>query len=70
MVPSTYHNKETFVRVCDSCSYLAKSFIDALSSGDEVKAMTFYDSGNVNLHCPISICKSAPHPIHCVVQGR
>lgn len=69
MVPTTYINKENYIRVCDSCSCLAEAFVDGLVTGDMTKTMAIFSSGNVNLYCPFSIYKSAPYPVHLAAQG-
>jgi hypothetical protein len=70
MLPKTYvPEKETVIRVCDNCSYLQEGFMDALRAGDLNRTMVFYLTGNVNVHCPMSIYKSEEYPIHTAVQG-
>lgn len=69
MVPTTYINKENFIRVCDSCSCLVEAFVDGLVTGDMTKTMAIYSYGNINLNCPFSIYESAPYPVHCAAQG-
>lgn len=70
MLPKTYvPEKETTVRVCDSCSYLQEGFVDSLRVGDVNLAMAFFSTGNVNLHSPMSIYRSEEYPIHAASQG-
>jgi hypothetical protein len=70
MLPRTYvPDKETVIRVCDNCSYLQEGFMDALRAGDLNRSMVFYLTGNVNVHCPMSIYKSEEYPIHTAIQG-
>lgn len=70
MLPKTYvPEKESVIRVCDNCSYLQEGFVDALRAGDLNRSMVFYLTGNVNVHCPMTIYKSEEYPIHTAVQG-
>ncbi|CAN0144434.1 unnamed protein product, partial [Ectocarpus fasciculatus] len=69
MIPECYHNQETIVRTCDSCNILMESFNDALRRGDAQAAFAAFSSGNVNIHCPLTVYKSEEYPIHCAVRG-
>jgi hypothetical protein len=70
MLPKTYvPEKESMIRVCDNCSYLQEGFMDSLRAGDLNRSMVFYLTGNVNVHCPMSIYKSEEYPIHTAIQG-
>lgn len=69
MIPECYHYQETLVRTCDSCNVLMESFNDALRRGDAQTAFSAYSSGNVNIHCPLTVYKSEEYPIHCAVRG-
>ena len=70
MLPRTYvPEKESLVRVCDSCSYLQEGFVDSLRVGDVNMAMAFFSTGNVNLHSPMTIYKSEEYPLHAASQG-
>ena len=69
MVPITYHNNERIIRVCDTCAILAEVFCVALREGDLQKAVGAYCTGNVNVHCPISIYTSMEFPIHSACIG-
>ena len=69
MVPPSYHNKERSVRVCDTCNYLMETFAGALRAGDVHTALAAYGTGNVNLHCPLTVFKDGNYPVHCAAQG-
>jgi len=70
MLPRTFvPEKEKIVRVCDSCAYVQEGFVDSLRAGDVSKALSFFSTGNVNLHNPMSIYKSEEFPIHAAVEG-
>jgi hypothetical protein len=58
MLPPTYHNNESHVRVCVSCHRLALAFRRALKHGDEGMAYELYTTGNVNIWTPYVIEKS------------
>jgi hypothetical protein len=69
MLPDTFHNGETVVRVCDSCHVLMELFADALRRGDVKAAFAIFQTGNVNLRRPFLIYKSRDYPIHSAVRG-
>jgi hypothetical protein len=69
MLPPAYVCDETNIRVCISCNYLMEGFDDALRNGNAQIAMAFYSSGNVNLHCPLSVYKSRHFAVHSAAQG-
>lgn len=52
MLPATYHNNESRVRVCDACNHLALHFRRALKEGDAARARELFASGNVNAWNP------------------
>jgi hypothetical protein len=59
-VPETYHNshskagdKPRRVNVCIDCHYLAQRFRTALLQGNEEDALDVYETGNINLRCPL-----------------
>lgn len=43
--------------------------MDSLRAGDVSKALSFFSTGNVNLHNPMSIYKSEEFPVHAAVEG-
>lgn len=55
MLPATYHNNESQVRVCDACNHLALHFRRALKEGDAARARELFASGNVNAWSPFII---------------
>jgi hypothetical protein len=55
MLPPTYHNNESRVRVCDACNHLALHFRRALKEGDVVRARELFASGNVNAWSPFVV---------------
>ncbi len=69
MLPATFHNRETIVRVCNSCEHLVALFCVALKRGDFNLALSVYFSGNVNLHCPITVGGITVHPVHLAARG-
>jgi hypothetical protein len=69
MLPDTFHNNESVVRVCDSCHILMELFADALRRGDVKAAFAIFHTGNVNLRRPFLIYKSRDYPIHSAVRG-
>jgi hypothetical protein len=70
MTPSTYHNNEKFVRVCDNCNYLTDRFCHALISGDLEEAKAIFEIGNVNAHTLMSIFEPVHYPLHLAVIGE
>jgi hypothetical protein len=70
MVPITYHNQSSSkIRTCDACHALMMNFVIALISGDLISAQATYNTGNVNLFCPLSCFKGGGYPIHYAVMG-
>ena len=69
MLPATYHNMESFLRVCCSCMHLAEEFATVLRAGDIAGAQVIYGTGNVNLRCPMSIFVTGDYPVHMAAQG-
>lgn len=69
MLPSTFHNFESYLRVCCSCMFLAEEFATALRSGDLTGAQVVHGTGNVNLRSPLSIFVTADYPVHCAAQS-
>jgi hypothetical protein len=64
MLPTTYHDQEKYVRVCTSCQTGTELFVRGLRQGDYQSVLSLYASGNVNLHCPISIYVNNAHPVY------
>ena len=50
-------------------STFSPGFVDSLRAGDVSKSLSFFSTGNVNLHNPMSIYKSEEYPIHAAVEG-
>lgn len=48
---------------------MCPGFMDSLRAGDVSRALSFFSTGNVNLHNPMSIYKSEEYPIHAAVEG-
>jgi hypothetical protein len=58
MLPATYNiKKEGTVNICKACDWLCSSFRLALLNGDYDKAITLYETGNVNLTTPFANVK-------------
>jgi len=55
MLPPTYHNNESRIRVCDACNHLALHFRRALKDGDAARARELFASGNVNAWSPFLV---------------
>ncbi|KAG7366568.1 FYVE zinc finger domain containing protein [Nitzschia inconspicua] len=73
MLPDTYLNKseKSNVTVCLACDWLARSFHNALLSGNYSLAVDLWSTGNVNLRNPIWLDKKdeAMYPIHLATIG-
>lgn len=69
MIPTTYHNNEKHVRVCDSCDILIERFAEALRTGKIEDAQAIFSTGNINAHCPLSIYDNLEYPIHAAVKS-
>ena len=69
MIPSTYHDNESSVRVCDCCHFLTERFADALRSGNLDRAQAIFSTGNINLRNPYTIYVTHEYPIHAACQG-
>jgi len=69
MLPSTYHNNESTVRVCDACNHLAWNFRRALKEGDRIRALELFASGNLNIWMPFIIESVREYPVHCAAEG-
>lgn len=69
MLPITYHNNETKVRICDCCHIFTEKFADALRAGDLLTALAIHSAGNINVQCPLTIYKPMEFPVHCAAQG-
>lgn len=72
-LPSTYHNNEKVVRLCDCCTYLSDSFAEALMAGDFARCKVLYTAGNVNLRTALSLSvqgsNDVVYPFHLAAQG-
>lgn len=71
-IPETFNIKnENSVKVCRSCDSLSKMFRQALVQADYEKALTIYNTGNINLRCQFMSMKGAEAmlPIHCAAEG-
>ena len=69
MLPSTYHNNERTVRVCDACNHLAWNFRRALKDGDRTRVLELCASGNVNIWTPFLVESVREYPVHCAAEG-
>ncbi|KAM3577540.1 hypothetical protein VYU27_000703 [Nannochloropsis oceanica] len=69
MLPSTYHNNERTVRICDACNHLAWNFRRALKDGDWTRVLELCASGNVNIWTPFLVESVREYPVHCAAEG-
>ena len=70
MLPTTYHNNEKLVRICDNCNYLTERFMNALLMGNYEETLAIYTIGNVNLHTPICFFEPYQYPLHLAIMGQ
>ena len=63
MLPATYYNNEKVVRICFGCNFLMEKFVDALRHGNYESSIRIYNSGNINLHNPLTVFSSQPYPV-------
>ncbi len=71
-VPETFNVKnEKSIKVCKSCDSLSKMFRKSLVDADYERALTIYNTGNINLRCQFMTMKGAEAmlPIHCAAEG-
>ncbi len=71
-IPETFNVKnENVLKVCKSCDSLSKMFRQSLVEADYDKALTIYNTGNINLRCQFMSVKGseAMLPIHCAAEG-
>lgn len=72
MVPETYNaKKEKNVKACKSCNLLSRAFHRSLLQGNYAESVALYNTGNINLRCPIANIeeREAMYPVHCAAQG-
>ncbi len=71
-IPETYNIKgETSIKVCKSCDSVSNLFKTALLEGNYANAIKIYNTGNINLRCPLVTNKGLESmlPIHCAAEG-
>ena len=64
------HHSNKFVYTIIQLQILTERFAGALRKGRHEEAVLLYDTGNVNLHTPLSIYVNCEYPIHCAIEGK
>jgi len=72
-VPNTYQKDHSGndvprrINICTDCHCLAEQFRQSLLEGNEEEALDLYETGNVNLRCPLGKDKNDPNGNHEVM---
>lgn len=76
MLPFTFvggyqsaRDDQKLVRVCHCCHYLMLLFVTALRNGDLVSAKALYNTGNINVHRPLSVFTLHDYPVHIAARS-